>query len=49
MALKAYTGFSDRQLVENLNGNIHYQMFCRIMIDPSISITNYKIISTFRN
>ena len=28
MVLKAYTGFSDRQLVEHLNGNIHYQMFC---------------------
>ena len=27
MILKAYTGFSDRQPVEHLNGNIHYQMF----------------------
>lgn len=27
MALKAYTGFSDRQLVEHLNDNIHYQVF----------------------
>ena len=42
MVLKAYTGFSDRQLVEHLNGNIHYQMFCGIMIDPSFPITNYK-------
>ena len=25
MVLKSYTGFSDRQLVEHLNGNIHYQ------------------------
>ena len=32
MVLKAYTGFSDRQLVEHLNGNIHYQIFCGIMI-----------------
>ncbi len=31
MVLKSYTGFSDRQLVEHLNGNIHYQMFCGIM------------------
>ena len=38
MVLKAYTGFSDRQLVEYLNGNIHYQMFCRIMIDPALPI-----------
>ena len=49
MVLKAYTGFSDRQLVEHLNGNIHYQMFCRIMINPSFPITNYKIVSTIRN
>ena len=49
MVLKAYTGFSDRQLVEHLNGNIHYQMFCGIMIDPSSSISNYKIVSAIRN
>ena len=49
MVLKAYTGFSDRQLVEHLNGNIHYQMFCGIMTDPSFPITNYKIISAIRN
>ena len=35
MVLKAYTRFSDKQLVEHLNGNIHYLMFCGIMIDPS--------------
>ena len=49
MVLKAYTGFSDRQLVEHLNGNIHYQMFCGIMIDSSFPITNYKIVSAIRN
>ena len=49
MALKAYTGFSDRQLVEHLNGNIHYQMFCGIMMDPSFPITNYKMVSAIRN
>ena len=49
MILKSYTGFSDRQLVEHLNGNIHYQMFCGIMIDPSFPITNYKIVSAIRN
>ena len=49
MVLKAYTGFSDRQLVEHLNGNIHYQMFCGIMIDPSFPITNYKMVSAIRN
>lgn len=45
MVLKAYTRFSDRQLMEHLNGNIHYQMFCGIMINPSFPITNYKIVS----
>lgn len=49
MVLKAYTGFSDRQLVEHLNGNIHYQIFCGIMIAPSFPITNYKIVSAIRN
>ena len=49
MVLKAYTGFSDRHLVEHLNGNIHYLMFCGIMIDPSFPITNYKIVSAIRN
>ena len=49
MVLKAYTGFSDRQLVEHLNGNIHYQIFCGIMIDPSSPITNFKIVSAIRN
>jgi hypothetical protein len=44
MVLKAYTGFSDRQLVEHLNGNIHYQIFCGIMIPPSLPITNFKRI-----
>ena len=27
MVLKAYTGFSDRQLVEHINGNLHYRSF----------------------
>ena len=49
MVLKAYTGFSDRQPVEHLNGNIHYQMFCGIMMDPSFPITNYKMVSAIRN
>ena len=49
MLLKSYTGFSDRQLVEHLNGNIHYQMFCGVMIVPSSPVTNYKIVSIIRN
>ena len=49
MVLKAYTGFSDWQQVEHLNGNIHYQMFCEIMIDPSSPMTNFKIVRAIRN
>ena len=49
MVLKAYTGFSDRLLGEYLNGNIHYQMFCGIMIDPDCPVTNYKIGSAICN
>ena len=49
MVLKAYTGFSDRQLVEHLNGNLYYQIFCGIMIDPAFPITNFKIVSAIRN
>ena len=49
MVLKSYTGFSDRHLVEHLNGNIHYQIFCGVMIDPVFPITNYKIVSAIRN
>ena len=41
--------FSDQQLVEYLNGNIHYQMFCGIMINPSFPIINFKIVSVIRN
>lgn len=37
------------ELVEHLNGNIHYQMFCGVMIDPSSPITNYKIVSAICN
>ncbi len=44
LMVQAYTGFSDRQLVEHLNRNIHYQIFCGIMI-PRPSITNFKIVS----
>ncbi|MCQ5224176.1 transposase, partial [Parabacteroides merdae] len=49
MFLKAYTGFCDMQLVEYLHGNIHYQMFCGIMINPTFPIINFKIDSVIRN
>lgn len=48
MVLKSYTNFYDSELIEHLNGNIHYQMFCDIQIDPLYPLTNYKIVSAIR-
>lgn len=49
MFLKAYTGMSDDCLVEMLNGSIHMQMFCGVLIDPSRPIKNGRIVSAIRN
>jgi Transposase domain (DUF772). len=48
MFLKSYTGFSDSQLIDNLNSNIHYQLFCGVRINPMNPLTNFKIISAIR-
>ena len=44
MFLKTYTQLSAPKLMEQLNGNIHYQIFCGIRIDPERPLTNYKLI-----
>ena len=44
MFLKMYTGLSCPKLMEQLNGNIHYQMFCDVIIDPARPLTNYKVL-----
>ena len=44
MFLKMYTGMSCPKLMEQLNGNIHYQMFCDVIIDPARPLTNYKLL-----
>ena len=44
MFLKMYTGLSAPKLMEQLNGNIHYQIFCGISINPLRPLTNYKLI-----
>ena len=49
MFLKPYTGLSDDGLIEALNGSIHMQMFCGVMIDPSRPIKDGKIVSAIRN
>ena len=48
MFLKHYAGCSDKQLIEQLNGNIYYQLFCDIVIPAGHPIKNYKIISEIR-
>ena len=49
MFLKPYTGLSDDGLIELLNGSIHMQIFCGIIIDPSNPIKDGKIVSAIRN
>ena len=44
--LKMYTGLSAPKLLEALNGNIHYQIFCGIRISPEDPLTNYKLIDS---
>lgn len=48
MFLKHYALCSDEKLIEQLNANIHYQMFCDIVIPPGKSLKNYKIVSEIR-
>lgn len=49
MFLKAYTGLSSDGLIELLNGSIHMQMFCGVLIDPANPIKDGKIVSAIRN
>jgi Transposase domain (DUF772) len=47
MFLKSYTGFSDRRLIEHLNGSIHFQLFCGIFLGLD-KLVDYKIVSHIR-
>jgi len=47
MFLKSYVGCSDRKLVEHLNGNINFQLFCDIFLQGE-RLTNFKIVSQIR-
>lgn len=42
--LKLFTDLSAPKLMETLNGNIHYQIFCGIRISPENQLTNYMLI-----
>ena len=48
MFLKSYSCLSDSQLIDNLNSNIHYQLFCGIRVNPLNPLTNFKIVSEIR-
>lgn len=48
MFLKPYLGVSDDVLLEQLNGSIHMQMFCGVLIDPSNPVKDGKIVSAIR-
>jgi len=48
MFLKHFVGCSDRKLIEHLNSNVHYQIFCDVVIPIGSPITNYKIVSEIR-
>jgi len=44
MFLKMYTQLSFPKLLEQLNGNIHFQIFCDIAIEPTRPLKNYKLL-----
>ena len=47
MFLKSYVDCSDRKLVEHLNGNINFQLFCDIFLQGE-RLENFKIVSQVR-
>lgn len=47
MFLKNYSGFSDRKLMEQLNGNLDWQFFCDIYLGAD-RLENFKMISEIR-
>jgi len=47
MFLKSYVGCSDEKLISHLNGNIHFQIFCGILLGAE-RIKNFKIVSDIR-
>jgi hypothetical protein len=48
MFLKAYSGLSDRKLIEHLNGSIQYQLFCGILLG-SMKLPDFKIVNKIRS
>ena len=44
MLLKSYTGLSDHKLVEQIEGSIHFQLFCDIFIRPGEEFRDTKLV-----
>ena len=47
MFLKSYVECSDEMLINHLNGNIHFQIFCGVLLGAEV-IKNFKIVSDIR-
>jgi hypothetical protein len=47
MFLKSYIECSDEMLINHLNGNIHFQIFCGVLLGAE-RIKNFKIVSDIR-
>lgn len=48
MFLKHYAKTSDKQLIEHLNSNVFYQLFCDVLIPIDQPLHNFKIVSQIR-
>lgn len=48
MFLKSYSGLSDAELISRLNTDIHYQLFCNMIVLPNKPIKDFKILSRIR-
>ena len=48
MFLKHFALVSDKKLIDQLNANQDYQIFCDIVIPPNARLENYKIVSEIR-
>lgn len=48
MFLKHYCCCSDERLVEQLNANIHFQLFCGCLIAPSSPLKHRQLVSSIR-
>ena len=48
MFLKNYTGLSDSKLIDQINGNLNYQIFCDRWVGLDDKINCFKIVSQIR-